>query len=324
MRPARLRAAHSARPPRCPAESPAAARSRARSGRRPRARRSRRAAAFRRRSAAARAGSACESGSPTAGRPGSGTSPARIGVPPYERGLGHGDRRQQRLRVRMARLREQRALVGELDDPAEVHHGDPRRDELDDREIVRDEDVGQPEPLLQVAQQVHDLRLDRDVERGHRLVADDEARLDGERAGDADALPLAAGELVRVAPGVFRRESDESQQLRARARVGARPRGRAASSGSASVCPTVMRGLSEANGSWKMICSAPRRPRMSRIGQREEVAAFEVHGARGRLEQAQHEPAGRRFAAARFADERQRLADGDLEAHAVDRPHHAA
>ena len=43
------------------------------------------------------------------------------------------------------------------------------------------------------------LRLDRDVERGDRLVGDDQLGLDRERAGDADALALAAGELVRVA-----------------------------------------------------------------------------------------------------------------------------
>ena len=43
------------------------------------------------------------------------------------------------------------------------------------------------------------MRLNRDVERRHGLVAHDEARLDRERTRDPDALPLAAGELVRVA-----------------------------------------------------------------------------------------------------------------------------
>ena len=40
-------------------------------------------------------------------------------------------------------------------------------------EVVGDEDDRQAELALQVAQQVEDLRLDRDVERGHRLVGDD-------------------------------------------------------------------------------------------------------------------------------------------------------
>ena len=56
-----------------------------------------------------------------------------------------------------------------------------------------------PSSSCRSPQQVQDLRLDRDVERRDRLVADDQARLDGERARDADALALPAGELVRVA-----------------------------------------------------------------------------------------------------------------------------
>ena len=48
------------------------------------------------------------------------------------------------------------------------------------------------EPRLQVQQQVDDLGLDRDVERRDRLVGDEQLGLDGERAGDADALALAA------------------------------------------------------------------------------------------------------------------------------------
>ena len=38
-------------------------------------------------------------------------------------------------------------------------------------------------------------------------------RLDRERPGDADALPLAAGELVREAVGMLGREADQPQQL---------------------------------------------------------------------------------------------------------------
>ena len=44
-------------------------------------------------------------------------------------------------------------------------------------EIVGDEEIGEAEPLAQVLEQVDDLRLDRHVERRHRLVADDELRL---------------------------------------------------------------------------------------------------------------------------------------------------
>ena len=61
-----------------------------------------------------------------------------------------------------------------------------------------DEEQRQAEPLLQIAQQVEDLRLDRDVERRRRLVGDEQRRLARERQGDQRALPQAARELVRV------------------------------------------------------------------------------------------------------------------------------
>ena len=68
---------------------------------------------------------------------------------------------------------------------------------LHNGQVVADEQQRQAELVLQVRQQVDDLRLDRDVERGDRLVADDQVRPGRERAGDADALALAAGEFVR-------------------------------------------------------------------------------------------------------------------------------
>ena len=62
-----------------------------------------------------------------------------------------------------------------------------------------DEQEGQAPLGLQVLEQVEDLRLHGDVERRDRLVADNEFRVERERASDADALPLAAGEGMRVA-----------------------------------------------------------------------------------------------------------------------------
>ena len=40
--------------------------------------------------------------------------------------------------------------VGELDDLADVHHRDAGRDVPHDREVVGDEEIGQPELLLQI------------------------------------------------------------------------------------------------------------------------------------------------------------------------------
>ena len=66
------------------------------------------------------------------------------------------------------------------------------RDVLDHRQVVGDEQIGQLELVLQVVQQVDDLRADGHVEGADRLVADDQARVERQRAGDADALALTA------------------------------------------------------------------------------------------------------------------------------------
>ena len=92
------------------------------------------------------------------------------------------------------------------------------RDVLDDAEVVADEQIGEVERLAQLHEQVEDLRLDRDVERGDRLVADQEIGLHRQRAGDADALALAAGELVRIAAAQGRVEADWLQHVRRRSR----------------------------------------------------------------------------------------------------------
>ena len=101
----------------------------------------------------------------------------------------------------------------ELDDATEVHHGDAVRDLADDSKVVCDKDVGEVELLLQVGQQVDDLRLDRDVERRDRLVRDHEARVEGQRPCDTDSLALSARELVWVATRMLGSQADELEQL---------------------------------------------------------------------------------------------------------------
>ena len=66
---------------------------------------------------------------------------------------------------------------------------------------------------LQVDQQIDHLRLDRDVERRDRLIADDQARAERERTRDAYALALAAGELVRIVLHLVRPQADLAEQL---------------------------------------------------------------------------------------------------------------
>ena len=53
--------------------------------------------------------------------------------------IGNGNRRQQRLRVRMKRMRLQVGCVCDLDNAAQVHNRNARRDVLHDGQSVRDE-----------------------------------------------------------------------------------------------------------------------------------------------------------------------------------------
>jgi hypothetical protein len=96
----------------------------------------------------------------------------------------------------------------ELHHVAEVHHRDAVADVLDHREVVGDEQVREAELLLEVLEEIEHLRLDRDVESRDRLVGDQQTRRGGQRTRDADALALAARELVRVAKRLLAGQAD--------------------------------------------------------------------------------------------------------------------
>ena len=108
------------------------------------------------------------------------------------------DRGHQAARIGMRRAVEQLGRGRLLDLAARIHHDHAAAGLGHDAEIVRDQDHGGAGALLQLQHQVEDLRLDGDVERGGRLVGDQQGRIAGERRGDHHALAHAAGELVRV------------------------------------------------------------------------------------------------------------------------------
>jgi hypothetical protein len=102
----------------------------------------------------------------------------------------------------------------DLDQAAEIQHGDPVGEVIDHCEIVADEQVGEAMRLLQRAQQIEDLALDRHVQCRQRLIRDDQRRLWGEGAGDRDALALTAGEFVRIAVQSVARQTHLIGQIR--------------------------------------------------------------------------------------------------------------
>ena len=189
----------------------------------------------------------------------------------------------------------------------------------DDREVVRDEQVRQPEVLLQVVQEVEHLRLHGHVERRHGLVEDEKLRIDGERSGDPDALALASRELVRVAArerGASPTRSSSSPILRSRS---ARPSALAVPR--RRCCRRDIRGSSDEYGSWKTICTRRRSSRSARRSACVNVdAADPDRSARQRHAGASARRAERRLAGARLADEAERLAAADRQRYVVDAP----
>jgi hypothetical protein len=130
--------------------------------------------------------------------------PLEAAVAPDEARHEVGGRRAEQPGWRVVLLEV--AALGEDGDP--VAHPDGLV------EVVGDEQ----HRLAHLALQPDELRLqplaDDRVDGAERLVHQQDRWVRGESPGDADALPLAAGELVRVALGVARRvEPDEVEQL---------------------------------------------------------------------------------------------------------------
>ncbi len=96
---------------------------------------------------------------------------------------------------------------------AALHHRDAIADLRRHAQIMGNEQHRQAEPRFEVFKQVQNLRLHRHIERRDGFVGDQDFRLERQRAGDADALPLAAGEFVRIALHGAGVQTDQAQKL---------------------------------------------------------------------------------------------------------------
>ena len=81
-----------------------------------------------------------------------------------------------------------------------IHHGNAVRDVVDDAEVVRNKNHGEAEVLLKLFDEIENLRLDRDIQRGDWFIRDDELGFRRQRPGDGNALTLATRKLVRIFP----------------------------------------------------------------------------------------------------------------------------
>ena len=102
-----------------------------------------------------------------------------------------------------------------LDLASGVHHHHALAHLGHHAEVVRDQHDRRAEPVLQVAHQVEDLRLDRHVQRRRRLVGDQQLRIARQRHRDHHPLAHAAGKLMRILahPPLRRGNADQHQHL---------------------------------------------------------------------------------------------------------------
>ncbi len=199
--------------------------------------------------------------------------------------------------------------LADLDEPSAVHDGDPPPELEGFLLVVRDEDRRDAERLLDLLERLAKLHADLDVERAERLVEQEDRRPVRESAREGDPLPLAPRELALVAAAEAR-EADELQQLLA------------------ALLPLGRRDLADAQSELDVLgdghvpedrvvledeADVPRLGRQVR-----HVLLAETDDPLVRQDQAGDHPEDRALAAARRAEQHEKLAVLDLERHAVD------
>ena len=242
-----------------------------------------------------------------------------------------GDRGEQCLGVGMADVGEQLAGRGGFDLAAGVHDQHAVGPAGDHAHVVGDQDDPHAKLALDLVEQAEDLGLDGHVERGGRLIGDQQARPAGQRHRDHHPLAHAARELVRIGVGALLGLGDVNplqhldravpgllarQALVQRHRLGDLPAHRV---------ERIERGHRLLEDHRDLVAAHPLHVG---LGQLEQVPALEADlaadDAPGRVRhQAQDGECRHAFPAPRFADHAQRLAGFQRIAHAVDGPHGA-
>ena len=202
----------------------------------------------------------------------------------------------------------------DLLDAALVHHHHPVGDFQRLFLIVGDEDRGHVDLVMQRAQPLPQLLAHLGVERAERLVEQQDARLDRERAGQRDALALAAGQLARVAAGQPVELHQIQQFLDPRADRGLVLADRAR------LHPQAERDVLEHRHVAEQRVMLKHEADMALAGAvRQRVLAVERNLAGVGPVQPGDDPQQRGLARARRPEQRQQLAIGDLEVDIVER-----
>jgi hypothetical protein len=157
-------------------------------------------------------------------------------------------------RVRMLRIGEDPLDAAVFDHLPRIHHADMVGELGDKTEIVRDEDHRRACLATDRPDEIDDLRLHRHVERGRRLVEDQQPRPPRHRHRDHHALTHAARELVRIRVEHALRVADPelAQEIGdARGKHSVARESRVPAAASATCSPAVSSGFRYVIGSWK-------------------------------------------------------------------------
>ena len=237
------------------------------------------------------------------------------------------DAGDQPARVGMQRKVEDRVGGSLLDHPSGIHHRHAVGHFGDRAHVMGDHQDRRAELLLDVVEQLEDLRLHGDVQRRGRLVGDQQLRPAADRHRDHHPLAHAARQLVRIAARAPLRLGD-ADPVEQRHGVGE-------GLGIGSVLVEhdrlgdlvaggehrVERGHRLLEDHRRLASAHPAKASFGGVGQLLAVeadrAAGELAGRRG--DQPHDRQRGDRLAAARFPDDAQRLALGGRQAHLVQR-----
>ena len=102
---------------------------------------------------------------------------------------------------------------GDFHHNSQVHYRHPVGDVFHHVQIVGDEQIGEPQFLLEPVQEVHHLGLNGYVQGAGGFIAHDEFGVYRQSSGDTYALSLAPGEFVRIAVGMFLSEPHHLQKF---------------------------------------------------------------------------------------------------------------
>ncbi len=122
--------------------------------------------------------------------------------------------RYQRFGVGMLGLGVQLLGLPHLHDLPGIHHGHAIRFVFHHGQIVRHEEIGQPQLILEFLHQVQDLGLHRDIECRYGLVGDHDPGRKRQGPGDGDPLALTTAESMRIPVHGTGIQTHHAQQLR--------------------------------------------------------------------------------------------------------------